>query len=278
MVIRPLTPHPALMLEGDETVLVVADVHLGFELELMESGINIPSQTRRLAEAVGELVETHGPDRLLILGDLKHNVPTVSLQERMDVPEFLDQISRMVPVEVVVGNHDGMLDTLTPPTVTVSPSKGVMLKDGDEAVAFFHGHSWPDPKLLSADVMVMAHIHPTVAFKTRFGFRLFERVWVKCVCDGEALARGYLEYRGTKPGADPKKTFREKFGVSVGDPRLIVMPAFNESLGGAPVNGRVDKQLSPVLRSNAVRVDGCEVYLLDGTYLGDVRHLRALVR
>jgi len=266
------------MVEGEEAVMVVADVHLGFELELMESGINIPSQTGRLAESLTRLVEEHGPDRLIILGDLKHNVPTVSLQERMDVPEFLERLSRMLPVEVVVGNHDGMLDMLAPPSVSIRPSRGVVLSDGDGRVGLFHGHSWPGPELLSSDVLVMAHIHPTVAFKTRFGFSLFERVWLRCVCDGRRLARAYLEYRGVKPGSDPRKTLSERFGVDVGNPRLVVMPAFNSSLGGAPVNRRVDRQLSPMLRSGALRLERCEAYLLDGTYLGDVRHLRALVR
>jgi len=59
---------------------------------------------------------------------------------------------------------------------------------------------------------------------------------------------------------------------------MVLMPAFNDLLGGLPVNAEAPKSLlGPLLRTGAVKIDGFEAYLLDGTFLGDVNLLRTLV-
>jgi hypothetical protein len=63
----------------------------------------------------------------------------------------------------------------------------------------------------------------------------------------------------------------------MGCPEMILMPTFNDLLGGLPVNGDAPQSLlGPMLRRNAIKTDDFEVYLLDGTYLGKVGFLRAL--
>jgi metallophosphoesterase superfamily enzyme len=69
--ITPVFDAPLLLVEGDERVLVAADLHLGLEHELWLGGVSIPSQTEKiLARLLGFLAEIK-PDRLLLLGDLK---------------------------------------------------------------------------------------------------------------------------------------------------------------------------------------------------------------
>ena len=61
------------------------------------------------------------------------------------------------------------------------------------------------------------------------------------------------------------------------------MPSFNDFLGGQAINRRIvggskesrAEYIGPVLRSGAVDLDNAEVYLLDGTFLGKIEHLRA---
>jgi metallophosphoesterase superfamily enzyme len=57
------------------------------------------------------------------------------------------------------------------------------------------------------------------------------------------------------------------------------MPSFNDFLGGRPINEikprKVQNQMiGPVLRSEAVDLPKSEIYLLDGTYLGNLNQLR----
>ncbi|MDQ1282572.1 MAG: uncharacterized protein QG666_361, partial [Euryarchaeota archaeon] len=56
-------------------VLVAADIHLGLEHELMLGGICIPSQTEKILSRMLSYLDEIKPDRLVLLGDIKHNVP-----------------------------------------------------------------------------------------------------------------------------------------------------------------------------------------------------------
>jgi len=74
---------------------------------------------------------------------------------------------------------------------------------------------------------------------------------------------------------DPIKVLHEKFSVRISNPKLLIMPSFNEILGGLPVNiERPENLLGPLLQANATNIDNAEAYLLDGTLLGSVKQLR----
>ena len=45
--ISPVFDAPLLLVEGEERVLVAADLHLGLEYELRLGGVSIPSQTKQ---------------------------------------------------------------------------------------------------------------------------------------------------------------------------------------------------------------------------------------
>ena len=58
------------------------------------------------------------------------------------------------------------------------------------------------------------------------------------------------------------------------------MPSFNDFLGGRAINetkpGKEgqEQMIGPMLRSGIIDMDNAEVYLLDGTFLGALNHLR----
>src|SRR5207245_6670638 len=99
------------MEKDGERVLVVADLHLGWEVTLAHQGIHVPSQVPRLLEKLRKiLAETH-PKLLVLLGDVKHAASKVELAEWQYVPEFLDSLVEIIPdVEVVPGNNDGNVE------------------------------------------------------------------------------------------------------------------------------------------------------------------------
>lgn len=200
----------------------------------------------------------------------------ISLREWKDVPEFFEAIQERVKnITVTVGNHDGDLEPLTPTSVTILPSSGAVIGE-NPSLGIFHGHAWPSPEVLSGDVLVMGHIHPVVRFQDRIGLWTVRQVWIRAECDGEKLARAYLRYLRVKVEGDPREAFEERFGFPIGDPRLIVMPAFNDLLGGLSVNRIRKRMMGALLRSGGVDLDGSEAYLLDGTYVGTVEQLRTL--
>lgn len=273
--IRLLTPHPALMVESGERVLLAADLHLGMEYELAKQGINIPYQWTRMLDELLALLEEHHPDRLILVGDVKHGVPATSFQEKREIPRFFDALLEAVDhVDVTRGNHDANIQMYLPEEVTLHSSKGVIIGDGFH-VACLHGHAWPPPEIMAVDCVVMAHNHPTVMLNTPLGIRVTERAWVRGRCDPMSLAAAFLEQDNLKTEGDPLEAFKENYLVEPDSPEIIIMPMFNDLLGGLPVNTESPKSLlGPLFRTDAVNMDDFDVYTLDGTYLGRVGFLR----
>jgi metallophosphoesterase superfamily enzyme len=274
--IKLLVPWPALLVEEEEKLLIASDFHLGIEYELAKMGINIPYQTERYTEELLGLVREHKPDRVVLLGDVKHGVPITSFQEKREIPwlfnMLLDEVDQ---VDVARGNHDGNIQNLAPEGVDIHPSRGFVM--GDEyRIGLLHGHAWPYPELLDCDLLVMGHNHPTVRLNTPLGVRVSRRVWVRGIIDPINVAVAMLEQDGVKT-EDPMEAFRERYGINVGASQVVIVPTFNDLMGGLPVNSETPKSLlGPLFRSGAVDVEDFDVYLLDGTFLGRVDFLRGL--
>ena len=275
--IRLLAPWPALLADIGERILIVADLHIGLEYELSKAGVNIPYQTERIQGELLALCKEYKPDRLVIAGDVKHGVPVTSFQEKRELPTLFEVLLTEVPrIDVTRGNHDGNIQDLATKGVEIHSGKGIILGD-DYKIAIFHGHAWPKAKALEVDCIIAGHNHPTVLLRTPLGIRMVQRAWVKGIVDPVRLAKAFLEQDAVKYEGDPITAFNEQYNAKMGCPEMILMPTFNDLLGGLPVNGEAPQSLlGPMLRRNAVKTDNFEVYLLDGTYLGKVGFLREL--
>lgn len=279
--ITPLPPHPAALLKSHGTrVLAVADLHIGWELSLSAEGIHVPSQTPKLLKRLLNLISKYKPDEVLVLGDIKHTVATAEKTEWKDVPDFFDTLRKHVSqISIIRGNHDGNLEPLLPENTKILPATGEIFDN----VGFFHGHRWPSPTLLKCRTLVMGHVHPVVVFRDPAGFRVMRQVWVKAPCDGSKLAEALLRKHGAKIEENVEDTFRRHYKTKPRSSQLLIMPSFNDYLGGRPLNerdpyrGTISKMTSgPILRSEAVDLSNSEAYLLDGTLLGTIEQLRML--
>jgi len=259
MNVTPIYGTPALSINfARERVLVVADLHLGVEAELANEGVGLPSQMPKIKERLIELIRQQEPDRLVLLGDVKHNVPVAAWQEWRELPEFFADLAKLTRVEIVPGNHDGNIGGMVPSGVVIHNPRGLVLGTR-KRVGLIHGHTWPRPEVLEVETLVAAHNHPAVEFRDELGARTIEPIWLRC-------------------RLEPKK-FPDKLRSAIrGDgPELLVMPAFSELISGAAVNRNVnEKLLGPMFKAGAVRLDDAEVYLLDGTFLGTVSTLKKL--
>jgi putative SbcD/Mre11-related phosphoesterase len=278
-------PYPALLLRTrTERMLVIADLHIGWEIALAQEGIHVPSQTPKILTKLLGLIDLCKPTSLLLLGDVKHTIAKVELEEWQDVPSFFEALLKKVSdIKVVLGNHDGNLEPLLPENVKLLPSTGIAI----EEAGFFHGNAWPAPEILACRSLVMGHVHPTVAFKDHMGFRITAQVWVKAKLNGELLAKAFLKSQGVqvegKANTNAVKLLYRKANVRLKASELFIMPYFNDFLGGRPINRsgrdrypRSIEYLGPVLRSGSVDFDNAETYLLDGTFLGTVKQLKSL--
>lgn len=281
--LKLLQPYPALLYKKKgERALIIADLHIGWEVALAEEGIHVPSQTKKLTEKALHLIKKYKPQTLILLGDVKHTIAKAELEEWKDVPEFFETIAKHVPtINVVLGNHDGNLEPLLPEKIETYPSTGIVFVD----IGFFHGHTWPSPELLKCRTLVMGHIHPTIMFRDPLGFRITRQVWVKANCSSRQLSKFLLQHLNVRleKNRDPVTEFQKHFKVKPNPSHIIIMPSFNDFLGGYPINRektlkgiKASELLGPVLRSSVVNLKEAEVYLLDGTFLGTISQLKSL--
>ncbi|MDH7477737.1 MAG: metallophosphoesterase [Candidatus Bathyarchaeota archaeon] len=275
--LRLIPNYPALLIkEGQRKTLVIVDLHIGWEMALSEKGIHVPTQTLRLLKKLKYLISTYKPEKLLILGDVKHTVVTAELGEWQDIPEFFDELKKQIKeIWVIRGNHDGNLEPLLPENIKVISATGITLGEA----GFFHGHRWPSPMLMKCKTLVMGHIHPVVALQDPAGFRITKQVWVKVKCNGIQLTKILLQRYKIRIEKSPEETLFKYYKIKPKTSNLFIMPSFNEFLGGKPLNkdkAGKERIVGPILRSEAVDMESAETYLLDGTYLGTLNQLKPL--
>jgi putative SbcD/Mre11-related phosphoesterase len=276
-----LLPHPAALVKTPKTkTLLIADPHLGWEMQLQEKGIHVPSQTIKILNKLTAIIMEYKPNRLVILGDVKYSVVSHQFGEWRDIPDFFKNLEGLIgSIAVVRGNHDANLEPLLPESVKFLPATGAVISD----VGVFHGHKWPSPALLGCKTLVMGHLHPVVVFRDPTGCKITRQIWMKAKCDTEVLAKILLQKSKLRIEGSVTETLKKHYNIKPKTEEIFIMPSFNDFLGGRPVNETRPRKeignetlIGPVLRSEAVDVDEAELYLLDGTYLGTLNQLRQL--
>lgn len=246
---QPVPDKPALFLPKNR-MLVVADLHIGIENELQQYGVHVSSQTQNMRQMLFEICEKYHPKDILILGDVKHSIPSTPFHERKELYRLLDDLLTYATIHIVPGNHDGGIQYLIPSDVNIHSSKGVVINN----IGFIHGHRWPDLEVMKSSYIVLGHTHPIVMLKDRLGFKTYEQCWLRGPFKNEILLKKY-------PGAQ----------ISM---LSLVLPAFNPLCGGIAVNE--DGIIGPL--SSVMDIDRTEVFLLEGTHLGIVKDLKSDVR
>jgi uncharacterized protein len=237
--IRPLYPHAALLLEDDKRYVAVTDLHIGIEYELIERGVTLPSLASKMGTDLLGLVKKQNADGVILLGDIKHTVGSISKQEWEEIPALLKQLAARVDVYLIPGNHDSNIRHLVPSGVNAVTAKGMFLCD----TLLLHGHSLPSNIRAGVERVVMGHLHPVFLMKDS-------------VINGE---RVWIYVKGKKQALFPSER---------GALEIVVMPSFNPHLYATGV--RYHRSISPILtRVLKAGVSRCFVATLDGSVVGD---------
>jgi putative SbcD/Mre11-related phosphoesterase len=248
MKLEPIANEPALLLEGKQRTLIIADLHIGIEDELRKSGINLPSQTEKMENHLISLCKDHDIHSLVIVGDVKHNVPMTSRQEYFEIPRIFERLRKYVEeIHISKGNHDGDIKHFLGDWVNLHEPKGFIFRK----IGFFHGHTWPNSQVMKCKHVICAHQHPTIKFIDTLGERDIRQCWVRTHFIEDAISEKY-------PSSNPE---------------LIIMPTFNSLCGGIALNSE-ETLMGPIMKNNLVDLASSEIYLLNGTFLGKLKDLR----
>ncbi len=245
-----LHPHPAVLLEADQRYVAISDLHIGFESELSGRGINISSD-KYIDEMLDELfymVKKEEPDVLVLLGDVKSSVHTITKAEWRNIPEFLQKLSRMIKVFLIPGNHDGNIRYLVPRDIRMISSRGMLLDD----TLLVHGHTMPTKTSSTLKRIIMGHTHPI--FVREGSVISGQRVWMYLKLDKQHL-----------------------FSDSKGALEILVLPSFNRYFYYSMQNKRYKKSISPIVNKATEHVDSALIMTLDGSIVGNESLLESIV-
>ena len=156
---------PGLRLTGDGAAwlpalatLVVADVHVGYELAAQRRGGYLPPVQR--GAVVGARLATIAREfsvrRLVIAGDLRHSTHDVDDFERAELAAFAAALPAEVTLDVLAGNHDrgGSI---------VGRSVPVPMRLGDVDIRH------EPPTVRPARWTLCGHLHPRVTVRDETG-------------------------------------------------------------------------------------------------------------
>ncbi|MEM2031466.1 MAG: metallophosphoesterase [Candidatus Pacearchaeota archaeon] len=142
-------------------VLIIADLHIGYEQALVEEGILVPrTMFKEIKKEIEELLKLN-PKIVIINGDLKHEFSSISKQEWQETLELLDLLLKKAKVILVKGNHDTILEP-------IARKKNLLVKDFYcfDDVCVLHGHKFLlDAEIFSKKIkiLVIAHDHPAIS-------------------------------------------------------------------------------------------------------------------
>ena len=192
----------------EKGILVIGDLHIGYEHALMESGILLPEQQVQEAivdmEAVFEKVKKQRQKikKVVFLGDIKHffSYEWKEKSNFVKVMYFLKTHVDAKNIVIIKGNHDTM-------------NLGFDFQDYhiDSGIAFLHGHE-VFPEVLGKEVrtVVSGHLHPSVILSENPGVKSES---YKCFLTGHSQGKEFIVvpsfsefYEGT-----PVNNYREEF-------------------------------------------------------------------
>jgi hypothetical protein len=245
---RIIDSEPALVLEGNKKNLVISDLHIGFEHEFSsnKNSVRKNSSIKSIISNITKIIKKENPDTLILLGDIKSSIHTITKTEWEDVPYFFEEISKSLEVILIPGNHDANIDRLIPKDVTLISAKGMIIDD----VLLTHGHTMPTENYSNVNNIIMGHIHPVYFDKN--SLLNGERIWITI-----------------------KTEKSEIFSSTKGKINITIVPSFNPYFY-ATEKRYYKKSISPIVEKIKCSV-AAKIVTLDGTIIGNESILEDLI-
>lgn len=224
-----------------QKILVIGDLHLGYEEALNQRGVFIPRIIfTEIKKQILELLELN-PREVILLGDLKHEFSQISNQEWTDTINLIELILKKSKLILIKGNHDSILGPITKKkSLEILPFYYL----NKERILFIHGNKIIlDKELYNAKTIILGHEHPAIELK-----------------EGEKKEK----YKCFLLGKWKKK-------------QIVVVPSFLPVLG---VNVLKEKFLSPFLKQTKKDIEKFKIFIIQNKKIysfGRIKEIRKLL-
>ena len=245
---RIVPSKPVLVLEGEKKNLIITDIHIGFEnsMTLNEIFIGKNSTINELIQELSDIIDLEKPDSVILLGDVKSSIKSISKNEWDEVPLFFKKIKEKCNVILIPGNHDANIQQLVPDNISMISSTGMV----EENVLLTHGHTMPSENFSHVDKIIMGHIHPV--FFQEDSVINGQRVWVSIKTEKENIF--------------PNKT---------GEIEITIIPSFNKYFY-ATHRKQYKKSISPIV-NKIKEISKAKIITLDGTIIGNESNIKQVI-
>ncbi len=142
-----------------QKILIIADLHLGYEETLNEGGFLVPRQIfKEIKKELQELLKLK-PKMIIINGDLKHEFGQISKQEWHETSVILDLLLKKCKVVLIKGNHDTILEPIAKKR-NLDINNFYCFDD----ICVLHGHKiFLNKEIYDCKILIIAHEHPAIS-------------------------------------------------------------------------------------------------------------------
>ncbi|MFX0051636.1 MAG: metallophosphoesterase [Candidatus Hermodarchaeota archaeon] len=228
---------------NDSKVMIVSDLHLGFEAEWSYRGLDTrePQWSFTIINNLKNDIKNTKPNYLIILGDLEHSfghyrrskeeiwISNKWINERI-FTQFLEQIVSVKDPEIILlrGNQDTSIIKALEEYVTVYPAKGVSLFGNQLGV--FHGNVNPIEEVILSSEIILGHVHPAIELIDNLKVQHKIPVYAKLNLSREEVFNIFNFYLDL-----------EEVGLIEKVP-ITILPAYNHFLTGYTLNKKRRKK------------------------------------
>ncbi|MBN1160113.1 MAG: metallophosphoesterase [Candidatus Diapherotrites archaeon] len=150
--------------------LIVSDLHLGFEKAAQVKGIYIPKdQYKTMISNFEELIKKYKPEKIVLNGDLKHEIGKPSSQEWDEVRNLIEWLKkRFDKIIMTKGNHDNYMQNI------ISKYKIEWHEHFFEIdnIIIAHGHEDIVPLHAKGKIIIIGHEHPAIILRDKVGAKV----------------------------------------------------------------------------------------------------------
>jgi uncharacterized protein len=159
----------------DKKILIVGDLHLGYEDNLASEGFAVPrSQFMQTKEIFERIFSKIGKvEKIILLGDVKHVFGKIMKQEFFDLDQLIKLLTENLiekgEIIIIKGNHDIILEKISRKYNNIT----LYDKYNIEKILFLHGDSksvrenYEIIKSKSIKLIVLGHFHPAYILKDK---------------------------------------------------------------------------------------------------------------
>lgn len=260
---------------NNSKLLLVADLHLGFEAEWSHKGLDIrePNWSIEVINRLKKDIEETHPDHLILLGDIEHSfahfkrsknnqnrtwVSSKWLREKA-LSYFMEQIVKIngLKTSLIRGNQDTSVIKSLSQQVEIYPQKEASLSN---QLGVFHGHKKPSETVLFSSEIMLGHVHPAIELVDELKIHHKFPVFAKLTVTREEVFQ-LFDYQFEL----------EEIGLVEQVP-ITILPAYNFYLNGFTLNQSQRQKIFPVLW-NLIRHPKLKIQLTNGIDLGELEDL-----